>query len=109
MSTAAFPTPAVPAVPRVALPTIPLSIVPSLIDADGRLIDGRFLFDVGTDGRIIPIAIRVRRGATVLGMAVLHEVGHFLDASGLPGRGEMRVSQLSILSWKYRRSDGASS
>ena len=67
-----------------ALPTIPATLVPGL----GRR--GRFLYD---EPRGVPLAIRVNADLSGRSFHALHEIGHFLDFSGIgqPGTWASRV------------------
>jgi hypothetical protein len=80
---------AVAAIERVhgdgALPPIPVLLVSQIVNAAGQLSDGRFTFRIERRRKLVPIAISIRYGVAHLPFVLVHEVGHFLDACGLPG------------------------
>jgi hypothetical protein len=70
-----------------ALPPIPVLTVGQLVAESGRLADGRFTFRPASNGHLNPVAISIRSRAAHRPFVLTHEVGHFLDACGLLGRG----------------------
>src|SRR5690242_13766883 len=69
------------------LPRIPLSFVGSIALPAGCSVDGTFLCDIGDHGELLAQAIVVRFDAPHRWFVALHEIGHVLDARGLPGNG----------------------
>lgn len=64
--------------------------------------DGRFWFDVADDGSLIPEVIGIRIGAPSGQVALLHEVGHFLDIAGMPGPGFASLEWPGLRAWRHR-------
>lgn len=69
------------------LPTIPVSL--GSADRSGRSgsADGWFSFEFAPDGSVLPRSILVRSGANDRQFILIHEIGHLIDAAGLPGVG----------------------
>jgi hypothetical protein len=82
---------AVAAIERVhgdgVLPMIPLSMVGEIVTSGRGRADGLFTFDVDVEGYIRPRSVQVSSDAPNRPWVAIHEIGHFLDASGLPGPG----------------------
>jgi hypothetical protein len=66
------------------LPEIPVSFAGGMLDADGEA-DGRFTLRRHHDGPAVPVSIVIRSGAPHRQFVLVHEVGHLIDLSGLPG------------------------
>jgi len=82
------------------LPTIRLFSVQDIVDPMGRLLDGIFAAEMTALGDILPRSIRVRINAPHRRFVALHEMGHFLDAAGLPGTGYSSESHSSLTPWR---------
>ena len=82
------------------LPAIPLAFVETRTDPSGNSLDGTFAFEVDDHGRILGRAILVRFAAPHRRFVALHEVGHFLDACGLPGGGESSRYHPLLTPWR---------
>lgn len=95
---------AVAAINRVhgdgALPTIPLSLTEAIVDSWSRRADALFIYEEGGEGHVNPKSIVVRSGAPNRGFLVLHEIGHLLDAYGLPGTGFASTSWGGMQAWR---------
>jgi hypothetical protein len=79
------------------LPPIPVSMV-GAHDLGGS--NGRFGFDLEPDGEISPRAISIAAAAALRQLALLHEVGHFLDAAGMPGAGFSSQRWAGLRDWR---------
>lgn len=80
------------------LPQIAVSLVGER-DLGGS--DGRFWFDLDPDGFLTPRAISIRAGSVVRQFAFLHEIGHFLDANGMPGAGFSSQRWSGLREWRH--------
>src|SRR5688500_16517075 len=69
------------------LPSIAVSLGGDYSESITNQVDGHFSFNMTADGAIVPRSITVRANASNRSLVLLHEIGHFIDAVGLPGIG----------------------
>jgi hypothetical protein len=82
------------------LPAIRLSLATDIIDPMGRTLDGLFAAERDRHGELFPRSIRIRINAPHRGFVVLHEIGHFVDAAGLPGAGYSSEWHRALTPWR---------
>ncbi|MGH2534087.1 MAG: hypothetical protein ACRDJW_17600 [Thermomicrobiales bacterium] len=82
------------------LPTIPMLLSGSFTTVRGRPVDGFFRVVEAVDQSIAPASIHLRSEAHNLQFVALHEIGHILDASGLPGTGYSSEADPALAGWQ---------
>jgi hypothetical protein len=82
------------------LPEIPLINAGSAIRRDLGTRDAWLHFESGARGEIVPQSIAVRIGVPHRRLKVMHEIGHYLDGSALPGRGFSSIDAADLEDWR---------
>jgi hypothetical protein len=82
------------------LPSIPLAFVDGPSVRPVHAVDGAFVSNVVGRDEVHAQAIFIRRRAPNRRFVALHEIGHFLDACGLPGKGWSSESHPMLVPWR---------
>ncbi|HKG26592.1 MAG TPA: hypothetical protein VKB09_13150 [Thermomicrobiales bacterium] len=83
------------------LPTIPILLVPHLLDDRGRTRDAVFVYHrLDPSQPFIASIIFVRSSAAHRPFVATHEIGHFLDLCGLPGSTFASSEEPALAEWR---------
>ena len=95
---------AVQAINRVhgdgVLPSIPIMLSSNIDDPRAAGADAIFAYDDDGSGVVVPFAILVKAAAPNRQFVLVHEIGHFLDLSGLPGDGFSSIRSPDLRDWR---------
>jgi hypothetical protein len=82
------------------LPEIALINLGPSSESGRRHADAWLSLDTGRDGEILRRSIAVRIGVPYRRLKILHEIGHFVDGSALPGRGFSSIEATDLHEWR---------